>query len=86
MGPAVGARPATERGDDDDVADGVADSERSERSLVAASSSRGSRGIHPPEPDPWDDEWVPDPWAEAEGAEDDPDLARADDLDDDLDD
>ena len=35
-----------------------------------------------PAPDPWDDEWVPDPWADAEGAEDDPDIARADDLDD----
>lgn len=34
------------------------------------------------EPDPWDDEWVPDPWAEEESAEDDPDFARTDDLDD----
>lgn len=36
----------------------------------------------PLEPDSWDDEWVPDPWADAEGAEDDPDIARPDDLED----
>jgi hypothetical protein len=35
-----------------------------------------------PESDPWDDEWVPDPWADAEGAEHDPEIARSDDLDD----
>ena len=34
----------------------------------------------PLEPDSWDDEWVPDPWADAEGAADDPDIARSDDL------
>jgi ribosomal protein S27E len=33
-------------------------------------------------PDPWDDEWVPDPWAEEESDDDDPDIARADDLED----
>ena len=35
-----------------------------------------------PEPDPWDDEWAPDPWAEEEVAQHDPDFARSDDLDD----
>ena len=30
---------------------------------------------HLPEPDPWDDECVPDPWAEEEGSEETPDSA-----------